>query len=534
MVEIQFDQDSVWSQLTKGESSLYLAGTAFLEGKKQNSEDLFTELNLLATVEEVQKFATKVRGQFSFIFENDEVILAYVDKIRSFPILTYSSNDRLFISNSIKYFDTLKSNNNHNENAVLAFEMSGYTLGNETLYLGLESVEQGSFILYRKDEKAIYKEKYYSFFEENNFQSSTSELLEDLNNVVNQSIARLINIANGRKIILPLSAGLDSRLILGKLVELGYSNILTYTYGSKNIWEREVAEKSANQLGVEWIFLNLTNSKKEYHTEERQEYFKRMCYYISVPHLADYYSLKILQSQYAVDLENSVIVNGQTGDFISGAHIPKDIEILKKEEVLDYTINKHFGLWINLINEKNTKSIIQELSHLYNFKEYFRDPKIRYKLYEKLECNERQIKYVINGQRAYDWYKMDWYLPMWSDEMLDFWRQIKQDLKTNQYLYKEYCKKYNPSRIFDIQLSKNTHSISWYLYPVLVVIKLISYFDKSNSYSTLKKRYLSYFEKYMPFYPHLSYFHYLKEAKHHRNPVSFWVRSYLRENNFNQ
>ena len=55
--------------------------------------------------------------------------------------------------------------------------------------------------------------------------------------------------------------------------------------------------------------------------------------------------------------------------------------------------------------------------------------KIYLKVYEILEYENRQCKYVINGQRLYEYFKYEWRLPLWDNLYLDF--GLEYLLKTN-------------------------------------------------------------------------------------------------------
>ena len=112
--------------------------------------------------------------------------------------------------------------------------------------------------------------------------------------------------------------------------------------------------------------------------------------------------------------EKAIFINGQSGDFITGNHIPEKItyfgDDLKKREdhILSLYIDKHYKHWSKLNNRSNIESIksllkdeIKNLGGLSNFRD--KD----YGLYEYLEYIDRQSKYVVNGQRNYEYFGMN-------------------------------------------------------------------------------------------------------------------------------
>lgn len=531
-MKVKFDEKTIWQSKIENQRSLFLAGTVFIDKDRLTIDELFVFLNEISTIEDFQKLIQKFKGQYSFIFENNTFLVAFTDKIRSFPITLYKLNNQHVVSNSNRHFNLHKELFSINTEAIKTFRASGYTIGEDTLYEELEVLQPGHFVYFDKMAKKLSKENYYSFFDEESKKYSEQQVLKKIDEVITASIERLIQVADGKKIVIPLSAGLDSRLILGKLIELGYTNILTFTYGPKNIWERDIAKKCAEYLNIAWYFVELNKEvKNRFHLQDRKEYYQIACNHLSVPHIADYYALNILKEKNILNFEDVIIVNGQSGDFIAGAHIPDDINDVSLNSLYDRIINKYFALWKDQLTSDFRSLIIEKLNKNYKFEDYLSNEKLLFKEYERFECDERQIKYVINGQRAYDWLNIDWYLPLWSDEMLDFWRSIDIKHKLKQKAYKDYCRVYNPGKVFDIETTDKRISLPLHFYPFLVLFKIISKLNSKVKYGDLKRTYLSFYEKYFPFYPQKKYFQYLKDAKYHRNPVSYWVKTYLKENN---
>ena len=87
---------------------------------------------------------------------------------------------------------------------------------------------------------------------------------------------------------------------------------------------------------------------------------------------------------------------------------------------LNYPFRKSYEITATLVNycEKHKKNLAD--------------------LYEKWEYEERQIKYVVNGQKTYDFLNINWYLPLWESEFVKFWTSVDKKYRFRQNLYREY------------------------------------------------------------------------------------------------
>jgi len=138
--------------------------------------------------------------------------------------------------------------------------------------------------------------------------------------------------------------------------------------------------------------------------------------------------------------ENDIIVNGNSGDFISGGHIPNSAKYWKLSaninnlinKIFDSHFNKHYSLWNELKNNKN-KNVIKE--EIFNQIKDYRNISTALSphcMLELIELENRQSKYVINFQRVYDFYNIKWLLPLWNKSFLKFWCKVPLKYKINQ------------------------------------------------------------------------------------------------------
>ena len=276
-------------------------------------------------------------------------------------------------------------------------------------------------------------------------------------------------------------------------------------------------------------------TKKFFSSIDRKNYFDYASGLNTVPQIPEYYGLLRLRQEKLID-DNGIIINGQTGDFITGGHIPNLIreDDLNTDKLINALIDKHFSLWSNLKTPENvsivSKRILAQLD-LPPGKGLSREEFAKY--YELYEWEARQSKYVVNGQRIYEWLGYDWRLPFWSDELMKFWRKVGWQMKLGQSFYKKFLIERNYASVFDLSSPENN---SYMPYFVKLFRKSMGGlgFILSKDFGVFVDKYTRYFMNYAPFYHHASYLQYLKDAEWHRNPISYFVNCYLSELNIEQ
>jgi asparagine synthase (glutamine-hydrolysing) len=343
----------------------------------------------------------------------------------------------------------------------------------------------------------------------------------------------MVERANGRRIKLPLSAGLDSRLLACGLHEANYDNLEIFSYGLPGNWEARGAKEVAKKLNMPWklITTSRNEARQVFWSETRKSYSNFSDGLSSLPNFQEFFPVNKMYQSGDIT-EDSIIINGQTGDFISGGHITS--ALLKPNAnvrtLLDTIINKHYALWKNLMTKSRVERIEEKVLELLgvNLDTVLTVDELA-SLYERWECEERQCKWVINGQRVYDFFGCDWQLPLWDVELVNFFQKVPNHLKLDQRLYKLWLKRWNYKHLF-----KEFNPVVW-RWPgtALAVVPLAKSAEFILGKHAKERCYevFGYWNHYTEHFAPYPYREYYKASKDVRNNISLNVRTWANENN---
>jgi len=337
-------------------------------------------------------------------------------------------------------------NNTHtdiNNSAVNEIAMSGYTIGRKTIYKKLYQLTAGESLLLTGGK--IERSFYYTYSPWTVQERSEQVLRKEFTETTLSILEQMVSSVNGAQIVVPLSAGNDSRLIVSGLKHLGVKDVVCFSYGRANSYESLTSRKIANKLGYQWFHLPATikSQKLFFESKEYKDYLTDFDTLASVPSVQDISSIIQLRNS-ALISKQAVIVNGNSGDFITGGHIPSLTKLSKnsyterKIQLMDSYLDKHYSLWGCLKSDTALERLKSEIDILIEDRNIPRDLTYNcsHGLIESIEYLGRQTKYVINQQNAYDFSGFEWRLPLWDDMFMDYWESVPVRYKMNQELYK--------------------------------------------------------------------------------------------------
>lgn len=472
----------------------------------------------------------------SAVIETKDLIIAWVDHIRSYPIFYSQHNNCFILSQSADEISKKTQYHEFDEENLIEFKLSGYVTGNETLVKNIKCLQPGELLIWDKINKTLIIEKYFSYIPTYDSPIKEKEAVYQLGIILDNLTLEVIKRANKRQIAIPLSGGLDSRILLCKLHEHGYTNITTFTYGPRWNFEALAAKKIAKKLKIPWQFIHVPKklAKNYFNSQEREDFWQFSSNLKTIPCSREYAAIRYIHENQLID-KNAIILNGQSGDYITGGHISEKALSKKdynEKDLYEVIINKHYDLWQQYKTKENLsliKNKIKKLIEVITQKQLtFDKPEIKAQNEEVWEYEGRQICYVVNGQRIYDYYGYDWEMPLWDKELVDFYSKIPLEMKQNQALYKIYLKAYNYKNLFP---QKEKYIWRWPI-PMLWVIPAAQIIGLINGKNAKKNFYakMRYFGHYANQYQFFDWQDHKKTYKNARSIISLYIPDWLKKN----
>jgi hypothetical protein len=322
-------------------------------------------------------------------------------------IFNYTQNGQIFNS-----LDSI----NHKKidlNSLREFIHLGYVTGNKTILSGTSCrINNSKFEAFNN-----ISEHFSSSPQEDN--KSLKEYINNGSSIWNKAIEKCLN-NNSKKIVVPISGGLDSRLILGSLLEhVSPSEITTYTFGIPGSFDYEIGNLVAKTLGTKHFSYDLNKIEV---TEDKLKFFMQhtLCN-------SDLFTGPPL-TELLNDIEqDSIIWSGFMGDPSIGSHLPSLDTITNVDG--NFIENKENYTRIGLLSQKLTnKKIIPPTYDFENIDGV--DSKI-----ELWDLQNRQARYVTSQVFIKPF---EYEVPFINRDWLSFSLQLPKALRNNELFYKEF------------------------------------------------------------------------------------------------
>lgn len=385
---------------------------------------------------------------FAAIVETPECVLAACDLVRSTPVYFARTAAGWVLGNDARALAERLASHTLDDVSLLEIEMAGYATGGSSAYADLRVLECGAYVVLENSCEPNPR-RYFRYLPGPKAQRGRGA--ERLGETIDRVISDLIRRAGGRRVLVPISGGIDSRLVLAKLVEHRCPALSSFSYGTPGNTDARAGGEAAAKLGVPWQFVASRGSAHRafFRGEGARDFWRFADGLACVPSPQDIVPLSELHTGGALD-PPPIVVNGQTGDFLSGGHIPAALRSgeITREAFLAIITAKHYGLWRGLATPGHLRVIegrIEQITGTLPPRLTAADAIARHELWE---YEARQSAWVVQAQRTYEYLDLGWELPLWDPRLIRFFRDAPLEEKSGQRLYREYVTSWNYRGLF--------------------------------------------------------------------------------------
>ncbi|GER12852.1 asparagine synthase-related protein [Variovorax boronicumulans] len=390
----------------------------------------------------------EANGSFALMIKAKGMNLIAVDRLRSIPLFYSAGSEFLVSDDPREVVENLKETPKPLLRSLDEYMLSGFTIGASTLLEGVFQLRPGEIIF----EAEGFKEKGLKSIQYYDHKNPIVEISEDevefdrLDKISERWLNRLITSLEGRQLVIPLSGGYDSRYIAALVAKAGYKNTVAYTYGTISSPEVSRSKIIAERLGMQWHFVEYTEEKyKDFlNSRKHADYLNYSHLCSSTPHYQEFIALNELISLGIIQ-EGAVVAPGFCGDFLGGSYVPFEAKIgredlLLRKGLLNHVVDSQLYLKIPFFDEIPDEVIEHILEELIRI-----DPNCgRLNAQEIIQCNDaffaqhKIAKYVVNSLRVYEYFGLRWRMPLWDNELMEYWYSVPYRFRGKSGLYNRY------------------------------------------------------------------------------------------------
>lgn len=414
------------------------------EGNLYSGEQLCAYFAGISDERELKQRVHAANGFFAVVIQLEDAILAATDRICRFP-LYYSdqavTDDHTALETSLEW----------DELGRAFYQTGGAVYPGRTLLQSVRQLPPAGIAIYRSKSWTI--NTYTSFLCKKADEQRVR--IDELDRAMQAAFERMIQSAKGRQLVIPLTAGNDSRLILCMLKRLRYSNVLCFTIVGKGSEEWEGAGQAARAVGFRHVKIDMQDEAVRdllYRDAECFEHYYRFvggltnfCW------LAEFVAVKYLEKQGLI-AKDAVFVPGHSGDTIGGSHLTKA------------GVNEHMSV-SELVQrmqyvgfEYGTDKKVAEVLQTY-FADALQKGYTPYSAYQNWIVQHRHAYNIVHSVRAYDFCGYEVRMPLWDACLYDMFARLPYASLRNSSLYILYVR--YVLEPFGLHANPSHEGVSW-------------------------------------------------------------------------
>lgn len=378
---------------------------------------------------QIEERAAALNGCFSAVFATQDEVVVVTDRFGTVPIYRVLRSGRsTVLSASVRAIRAhLAPGFDLDNGAVLDMLQTGYVVGRRTVLRDVETVPPATVLRFGANGVTEHRTWNYGYRPEDR---PDSEVIESLESALRAAASRTANALKrfGVRPFLPVSGGLDSRVLGALFADLELGEILSGSYGpADGDAEMEAGREVAAELGFAFDAFAIGD-------------------FLTVEHI-NAAALDVgLTTRFTCGLGARYVaqefvygsIPGHTGDFLSGKHLPPTTALVRTlDDARRFIHYRHYDYGGGsealqlLIRPEYREQLRRGLNESCNEESFNGD--ILGSL-DRWNVENRQRNLILMELRAYERLGR-WVLPFYDYELVDAFSRIPHRLRIGQLAY---------------------------------------------------------------------------------------------------
>lgn len=319
-----------------------------------------------------------------------------------------------------------------NEQALADLMYLGFILKDRTLFQDIQLLPAASILTYNQGRLSIEKYWDYQFFQPGESILSEEEYMWLFAKKLQEAVNR--RISGQKKIILPISGGLDSRTMVGMLWKSGFKGtVQAFSHGHRHCYDVRFGRKIAKRLGFNHTFLPFS-------ADYLAKYANKLVR-VTEGNISCFAAYLMVCHDFLKMNGADAVLTGFIGDVLTGTNVRKKLKGKSDEEIIQATFEIPPG-HLEILSKCLKRRVYERVENITinDLKVDLPDP--FYKAHY-LTLSQRQRRYMALNLFCLE-PLVGVLAPFIDNEFMDFILKVPLDFLEEQSLYKKMIVKYLP------------------------------------------------------------------------------------------
>ena len=324
--------------------------------------------------------------------------------------------------------------------SIETFRHFGHTMSTRTMIKGLYEVEAGTILTLREEPEPA---AYVSLSPPERVFQDQESYSRHLRSGIEAVTTRLLMSVGARQLVVPISAGYDSRLILTALRQAGATNVITYSYGVSGSPQKEISQRVAEALGYPFHFVeyDVKRVRSAWNETEEKEYLRKAWGATSLPFRQDWFAIRELTRRGVVG-EGAVVLPGHSIPIALAPEAAFTDEPLSAADVGNDIARAIGNIQGKPKRAASSRRFREGLALAARETGFGSENQDALRLWQWFNLKTRQAKFISNSVRVYEHFGLQWALLLHEPEIWDARLAGSKELLRDRAGYKEFVDRF--------------------------------------------------------------------------------------------